>query len=88
MNKLVEQNADSWCQEQMRRKMALKDELKEKVISMLENERKESLLLRKENEELQTANSKLVEEKLNQKVIVKEHMDCNAKVTACINYVL
>ena len=83
---MIEQSADVWYQEQMRRKMTLKDELKEKVISMCEIAAKESVLLRKESVELQKENSKLVKERINQSTIVKEYMDCKAKVNLSINY--
>ena len=84
---MIEQSADVWYQEQMRRKMTLKDELREKIISMFEIAAKESLLLRKENEELQKENSKLVKERINRSTIVKEYMDCKAKVNLSLNYV-
>ena len=92
---MVEQSVGVRCQEQMRRKMTLKeknendtDERREKVISMIASAAKENLLLRKENEELQKENSKLVKERINQSTIGNEHMDCKAKVNLILNYVM
>ena len=88
MNGSVEQSIDFGCQEQKLRKMALKDELREKVLSMHEKAQRDSLALRQEVQELRKEKEKVVKERMNQKNILEEHMDCDAKVASGINPVL
>ena len=72
-------------QEQKMRKMALKDELRERVLSMLERAQRESSVIRKETEKLRKQATVLAEETMNQRKSLEEHMDCEAKVTPKIN---
>ena len=83
----VEKNVDDWCQEQKIRKMALKDELREKVLSMLEKSQKESTLLREENEELRKQATMHAEERANERKMLEEHMGYEAKVVSSMNSV-
>ena len=85
IKEMVEQSADTWCQEQMTRKLALKDELREKIISLFEKAQIERFLLKRENNALRKEKSKLEEERKHQREILQKHMNCAGKVVSSIS---
>ena len=80
----LEQDTDIIYKSQKARKMAIKDELTEKFLSMFQRAREEILFLRGENEVLQSQHSALVEHNLNQSKLLESHRDCEAKVNSVI----
>ena len=78
-----DEDTDVAYEAQKIKKLALKDELTEKFLSLYQLAREEVLFLRNENEKL----LRRLGGNSNQIEIPKHHKDCKAKVTSDTNFV-
>ena len=81
MEKIMPKDTEMKCQVQKMRKLALREELREKFVLMFGKAQNEIVILRQANEILKKEKKKLIEEGAQDKEILEHHKVCETKVT-------